>query len=135
MRTEELIQKAKEAMENAYAPYSQFHVGAALLTKSGKVYIGANVENASYGLTNCAERTAIFSAVANGEREFDTLIVIADTEKPVAPCGACRQVMAEFGDFKVILTNLKGEILETTVGELLPYAFDKEDLKDKDEHK
>ncbi|AFG35230.1 cytidine deaminase [Fervidobacterium pennivorans subsp. shakshaketiis] len=135
MRTEELIQKAKEAMKNAYAPYSQFHVGAALLTKSGKVYIGANVENASYGLTNCAERTAIFSAVANGEREFDTLVVIADTEKPVAPCGACRQVMAEFGNFKVILTNLKGEVLETTVSELLPYAFDKGNLRGKDEHK
>ncbi len=133
--TEELIQKAKEAMKNAYAPYSQFHVGAALLTKSGKIYVGANVENASYGLTNCAERTAIFSAVANGERDFDTLVVIADTEKPVAPCGACRQVMAEFGNFKVILANLKGEVFETTVDELLPYAFDKEDLKDKDEHK
>ncbi|MGQ9855154.1 MAG: cytidine deaminase [Fervidobacterium sp.] len=129
MRTEELIQKAKEAMKNAYAPYSHFHVGAALLTKSGNVYVGVNVENASYGLTNCAERTAIFSAVANGESEFDTLVVIADTDKPVSPCGACRQVMSEFGNFKVILTNLKGDVLETTVQELLPYSFDKEDLK------
>ncbi|WP_448374470.1 cytidine deaminase [Fervidobacterium sp.] len=131
MKSEELIQKAIDAMKNAYAPYSHFHVGATLLTKSGKVYTGVNVENASYGLTNCAERTAIFSAVADGEREFETLVVVADTEKPVSPCGACRQVMSEFGDFKVILTNLKGEIIETTVRELLPYSFDKKDLKEK----
>ncbi|MEJ5257704.1 MAG: cytidine deaminase [Fervidobacterium sp.] len=129
MTNEELIQKAKEVMKNAYAPYSNFHVGAALLTKSGNVYVGVNVENASYGLTNCAERTAIFSAVANGESEFDTLVVVADTDKPVSPCGACRQVMSEFGNFKVILTNLKGDVLETTVHELLPYSFDREDLK------
>jgi len=129
MKSEELIQKAIDAMKNAYAPYSHFHVGATLLTKSGKLYTGVNVENASYGLTNCAERTAIFSAVADGEREFEALVVVADTEKPVSPCGACRQVMAEFGDFKVILTNLKGEIIETTVKELLPYSFDKKDLK------
>ncbi|MGC9797208.1 cytidine deaminase [Fervidobacterium riparium] len=129
MKTEELIQRAKEVMKNAYAPYSHFHVGAALLTKSGNVYVGVNVENASYGLTNCAERTAIFSAVANGESEFDMLVVVADTDKPVSPCGACRQVMSEFGNFKVILTNLKGDVLETTVSELLPYSFDKEDLK------
>ncbi len=129
MTNEELIQKAKEVMKNAYAPYSHFHVGAALLTKSGNVYVGVNVENASYGLTNCAERTAIFSAVANGESEFDMLVVVADTDKPVSPCGACRQVMSEFGNFKVILTNLKGDVLETTVSELLPYSFDKEDLK------
>ncbi len=128
MKSEELIQKAIEVMKNAYAPYSHFQVGAALLTKSGKIYTGTNVENASYGLTNCAERTAIFSAVADGERDFEVLVVVADTEKPVSPCGACRQVMAEFGDFKVILTNLKGEVIETTVGELLPYSFDKKDL-------
>ncbi|SDH54496.1 cytidine deaminase [Fervidobacterium changbaicum] len=131
MKIEELIQEAVKAMKNAYAPYSHFHVGAALLTRNGNVYIGANVENASYGLTNCAERTAIFSAVANGEREFDTLVVVADTDKPVSPCGACRQVMAEFGNFNVVLTNLKGEILQTTVAELLPYSFDKEDLHKK----
>lgn len=125
----ELIEIAKEVREQAYAPYSNFKVGAVLVTKNGKVFTGVNVENASYGLTNCAERTAIFKAVSEGERDFDTLVVIADTDKPVAPCGACRQVMAEFGNFKVILANTKGDWVETTVQELLPYRFDKSDLE------
>lgn len=127
----ELIELAKRARENAYAPYSKFKVGAVLVTKSGKIFTGVNVENASYGLTNCAERTAIFKAVSEGEKEFDTIVIIADTDKPVSPCGACRQVMAEFGNFKVILANTKGEWLETNVEELLPYSFDKKDLDEK----
>lgn len=125
----ELIEIAKEVREQAYAPYSNFKVGAVLVAKNGKVFTGVNVENASYGLTNCAERTAIFKAVSEGERDFDTLVVIANTDKPVAPCGACRQVMAEFGNFKVILANTKGDWIETTVQELLPYGFDKSDLE------
>ncbi|MGC8820137.1 MAG: cytidine deaminase [Fervidobacterium sp.] len=124
----ELIELAKKARENAYAPYSHFKVGAVLVTKDGSIFTGVNVENASYGLTNCAERTAIFKAVSEGHTKFDTLIVIADTEKPVSPCGACRQVMAEFGDFKVILANTKGDWIETSVSQLLPYNFDKKDL-------
>ena len=125
----ELISIAKDAMKNAYVPYSNFKVGAALLTKSGKIYTGVNIENSSFGLTNCAERTAIFKAISEGEREFETLVVVADTEEPVSPCGACRQVMSEFGDFEVVLTNLKGDIIQTSVNQLLPYSFDKDDLK------
>lgn len=127
----ELLELAKRVRENAYAPYSKFKVGAVLVTKSGRIFTGVNVENASYGLTNCAERTAIFKAVSEGEKEFDTIVIIADTDKPVSPCGACRQVMAEFGNFKVILANTKGEWLETNVEELLPYLFDKKDLDEK----
>ncbi len=127
----ELLELAKRVRENAYAPYSKFKVGAVLVTKSGRIFTGVNVENASYGLTNCAERTAIFKAVSEGEKEFDTIVIIADTDKPVSPCGACRQVMAEFGNFKVILANTKGEWLETNVEELLPYSFDKKDLDEK----
>lgn len=130
-KIDDLIGLAKNVRENAYAPYSKFKVGAVLVTKSGKVFTGVNVENASYGLTNCAERTAIFKAVSEGEKEFDMIVIIADTEKPVSPCGACRQVMAEFGNFRVILANTKGEWLETNVKELLPYSFDKKDLDEK----
>ncbi len=129
MTIDELISKAKEAMKNSYSPYSKFKVGAVLLTKSGKLYTGTNVENVSYGLTICAERVAMTKAVSEGDKEFDTLVVIADTDGPVSPCGACRQFMAEFGNFKVILANTKGEIKETTVEELLPYMFKKDDLK------
>ncbi len=129
MTIDELISKAKEAMKNSYSPYSKFKVGAVLLTKSGKLYTGTNVENVSYGLTICAERVAMTKAVSEGDKEFDTLVVIADTDGPVSPCGACRQFMAEFGNFKVILANTKDEIKETTVEELLPYMFKKDDLK------
>lgn len=123
-----LIELAKESMENAYAPYSHFKVGAVLVTKNGKIFTGVNVENASYGLTNCAERTAIFKAVSEGEREFEKIVIVANTDEPVSPCGACRQVMAEFGNFEVILTNTKGELIKTTVKKLLPYSFKKDDL-------
>ncbi|ODN29911.1 cytidine deaminase [Fervidobacterium thailandense] len=124
-----LLELAKRALENAYVPYSNFRVGAVLVAKDGRIFTGVNVENASYGLTNCAERTAIFKAVSEGAREFETLVVIADTDKPVSPCGACRQVMAEFGNFRVILANTKGEYLETSVSELLPLSFSGDELK------
>lgn len=120
-----LIQKAKNARENAYVPYSNFKVGAALVTKSGNFYLGSNIENASYSLTCCAERTAIFNAVSKGDRELIEMAVIADSESPVSPCGACRQVMTEFfsPDATIYLTNLNGDVKVTTVKELLPYAF------------
>jgi cytidine deaminase len=130
MDVEMLINEAKKAMEKAYVPYSKFQVGAALLTVEGKVYQGCNIENAAYSMCNCAERTAIFSAYAQGDREFNGLAVIADTDGPVAPCGACRQVISELcpKDMKVILTNLNGDLKELTVEELLPGAFSPEDL-------
>ncbi|MPN10244.1 Cytidine deaminase [bioreactor metagenome] len=125
---EELIKAARAARENAYVPYSKFKVGAAVLSKSGKVYVGCNVENASYGLTNCAERTAIFTAVSAGETDLAVLAVVADTIGPTAPCGSCRQVMAEFGISKIILCNIKGESRVVTLDDLLPYSFTKNDL-------
>ncbi|EGL82652.1 cytidine deaminase [Caldalkalibacillus thermarum TA2.A1] len=133
----QLIAQARAARQKAYAPYSGFPVGAALLTASGKVVWGCNIENASYGLTNCAERTAVFKAVSEAEKEADrtflAIAVIADTDRPVAPCGACRQVLAEFckPDMPVYLANVKGEQLETTVGELLPNYFSQLDLQKK----
>jgi len=96
MATTELIDLAVKTSENAYVPYSHFPIGAVLVTAEGKIYTGVNVENASFGLTNCGERTAIFKAVSEGERSFKELIIYGQTEKPVSPCGACRQVMAEF---------------------------------------
>lgn len=127
MKQEQLIQEALNARQSAYAPYSQFKVGAALLTKDGKVFRGCNVENASYGLCNCAERTALFSAVAAGYRpgDFQQMAVVGDTEAPIAPCGACRQVMLELGgpDLEVVLTNLQGAMKITTASAQLPDAF------------
>ena len=130
MNVQQLIEEAKKAREKAYAPYSTFQVGAALLTTDGKIYHGCNVENAAYSMCNCAERTALFSAYGHGDREFAMLAVVADTEGPVAPCGACRQVISELcnQEMKVVLTNLKGDIKEVTVEELLPGAFTSEDL-------
>ena len=126
-----LILQAKLARERAYAPYSKFKVGAALLTKRGKIYLGCNIENAAYGLSNCAERTALFKAYSAGEKDFAMLAIVAATERPVPPCGACRQVLWElcFPEMPVILTNLKGDIRETTVQELLPGAFSSRDIK------
>ena len=122
-----LIQAACEARERAYAPYSGFKVGAAALTKDGRVFGGCNVENASYGLCNCAERTALFAAVAAGCRpgDFTHLAVVADTPGPVSPCGACRQVMLEMGGPSLIVlqANLRGNMAETTVAQLLPGGF------------
>lgn len=131
MEKEQLLEQAIAARGNAYVPYSKFPVGAALLTSDGKVYLGCNIENAGYSMTNCAERTAMFKAVSEGDRTFKALAVSADTEGPVSPCGACRQVLAEFcaPDMPVYLTNLKGDVQDTTISELLPGAFTPEDLK------
>ena len=122
-----LIEAARAARERAYAPYSRFHVGAALRTRDGSIFSGCNIENASYGLCNCAERTALFTAIAAGYKtgDFTQLAVIADTPRPCAPCGACRQVILELGgrDLTVIQANLGGEVAQTTAGELLPGAF------------
>ena len=122
-----LVQAALAAREFAYAPYSGFKVGAAALAKDGRVFAGCNVENAAYGLCNCAERTALFAAVAAGCRrsDFTHLAVVADTPGPVPPCGACRQVMHEMGgpSMVVVQSNLKGDTAQTTVAQLLPGAF------------
>ncbi|MBB5019173.1 cytidine deaminase [Chitinivorax tropicus] len=127
MNQQQLIQEATQARQKAYAPYSRFLVGAAVLTHDGRVFHGCNVENASYGLCNCAERTALFSAIAAGCRpgDFKTIAVIGDTDGPIAPCGACRQVMIEMGTpaMEVVLTNLKQDVEITTAGALLPGAF------------
>ena len=121
---------AVEAMKKSYSPYSHFTVGAALLTREGRTYTGANIENASYTPTVCAERNAIFTAVHNGEREFEAIAIVGGHNGEIkgitAPCGVCRQVMSEFcsPDFKVLLvTNADGDYEETTLGELLPYTF------------
>jgi cytidine deaminase len=127
MTMDELLERAKHARERAYAPYSRFKVGAALLTKDGSVFDGCNVENASYGLCNCAERTAFFSAIAAGyaRDQFAALAVIGDTDGPIAPCGACRQVIIELGgpELTIRLGNLNGATRDTTAREQLPDAF------------
>jgi len=132
MNKHELIVEAKRAREQAYVPYSKFPVGAALLMEDGTVFLGANIENASFGLTNCAERTALFKAYSEGNRKVAMIAVVAGTDRPVPPCGACRQVMVELcsPNTKVILTNLKDDILEMTVAELLPGAFTAEDMNE-----
>lgn len=118
---DELIAAAWEARTNAYAPYSKFKVGAALLGADGRVFQGCNVENISYGLTNCAERVAIGAAVATGARDFEKVVVVADTSVPISPCGACRQVLAEFGVKSVILAN-RTERVGFSLEDLLPRA-------------
>ena len=126
MTDKHLIEKAKRARLEAYAPYSNFKVGAALLTKSGKVYTGANVENSTFGLTVCAERIAVFKAVNKGDKDFAKIAVVADKNQPVPPCGACRQVLSEFvKDLKIVCANLKGKVDKYTLKELLPEAFEK----------
>ena len=125
MDLSELIQKAQEAKEKAYVPYSGFHVGAALLCKDGTIFTGCNIENAAYGPTNCAERTAIFKAVSEGYREFQVIAIISDSKELTSPCGVCRQVMAEFcgPGFEVTMVSCKGDYKTVTLEELLPYAF------------
>ena len=124
-----VLEAALAVRDQAYAPYSRFAVGAAVQAKSGVIYSGCNVENASYGLTMCAERIALFQAIAAGEREFSLLAVVADTPQPVAPCGACRQVMAEFGVDTIVLANLAGDVSVYRLEELLPAAFREEIIK------
>ena len=125
MVTTELIDLAIETSKKAYVPYSHFPIGAVLVAKDGSIYTGVNIENASFSLTNCGERTAIFKAVSEGQRDFSELIVYGETEKPISPCGACRQVMVEFfkPDLKVTLVAKDKTTVEMTVGELLPYSF------------
>lgn len=117
---EKLLASAWKARESAYCPYSKFAVGAALRTTGGAIFVGCNVENLSFGLTNCAERVAVGAAVAAGHREFDCIVVVADTKQPISPCGACRQVLAEFGDFRIVLANGHGETVVSSVAEMLP---------------
>lgn len=134
MTDSELMQRAVEARKNSYAPYSDFHVGAALLAKSGKVYTGCNIENAAYSPTNCAERTAVFKAVSEGEREFTAIAVVGgkggELAELCAPCGVCRQVLAEFCDenMRFVLGNPE-RIAVYTFAELLPLSFGKNDLE------
>ena len=125
-----LVEKAIEARSTAYVPYSKFQVGAAIITSNDNVFLGCNIENASYGLTNCAERTAIFKAVSEGDTEIKAIAVVADTEGPVSPCGACRQVIAEFAtdETKIYLANLNGNVKETTISEILPGYFTSKDM-------
>lgn len=125
-----LVEAARAVRERAYAPFSKFKVGAAVKTKSGKVYIGCNIESASYGLTVCAERVAIWKAVSEGEREFTNVAVVADTEELTPPCGVCRQIIWEFcGDIPVTFANLKGKTETVQMKEILPRAFDTKFLK------
>ena len=133
MKKEELIERAKKARELSYSPYSHFAVGAALLCKDGKVFLGSNVENSSYPLCMCAERNALYSAMMNGYKKDDflALAIAADTDEPCSPCGACRQVISELfpREGKIYLANLKGNYKETNIEELLPFAFSGDDLK------
>jgi cytidine deaminase len=127
--TDSLVAAAQAAQRRAYAPYSNFHVGAALESQDGAVFVGCNVENASYGLTICAERAAICAAVSAGVRRFRRAVVVSDTDPPAAPCGACRQVLAEFGRDLRIEAVGPTRTMSWTLSELLPAAFSKEQLK------
>lgn len=133
MINKDLVLKAKEARELSYSPYSHFAVGAALLCKDGQVFLGANVENASYPLCMCAERNAIYNALMHGKKkdDFVALALSAATEEPCSPCGACRQVISELlpSNAPIYMSNLKGEVKETNAKELLPFAFDESALK------
>lgn len=126
-----LIEAARVAKEHAYAPYSNFRVGAALLTKNGQVYTGCNIENASFSATNCAERTAFFKAVSDGETEFEAIAIISDSWDFVAPCGVCRQVMVEFcqPEFVIIMCKVDGSNRKMTLAELMPVSFDQSSLQ------
>lgn len=125
MDNEKLIEAAKEARQKAFAPYSNFHVGAAVELETGEIISGCNVESASYGLTVCGERIAIWKAVSEGKNKFKKIAVVVDTDELTPPCGACRQIIWEFcGDIPVILANLKGKIQAFQMSELLPHAFD-----------
>ena len=128
LEIQKLMDCAIKARKNAYSPYSHFAVGAALLCEDGTLYEGCNIENVSYGLTNCAERTAIFKAVSEGHIKFKALAVVADTEGPCAPCGACRQVVAEFKIPIIIMGNLMGNVKIVTIEELLPFSFSESEL-------
>jgi len=127
---EHMLDLAYEAMQKAYTPYSHFQVGACLKGKSGTYYLGCNVESASYTPTNCAERTAVFKAVSEGQREFEAIVIVCSGKNPAAPCGVCRQVLREFckSDMPVVFADAKRNFIESTLGELLPHSFGPEDL-------
>ncbi|MCH5586622.1 cytidine deaminase [Shimazuella sp. AN120528] len=131
MEWKQLIDEAISASKQAYVPYSNFKVGAALLTADNTIYRGCNIENASYGLTNCAERTAVFKAVSEGVKKIQAIAVVGNTDGPISPCGACRQVLAEFcgDDTQIILANLKGDFVVRTINDLLPGHFSAKDLQ------
>lgn len=130
MEIKYLIKAAKEAMNNAYVPYSNFRVGAALETADGKVFTGCNIENASLGGTNCAERTALFKAISEGNRKFTRIAVISDSSDYTYPCGICRQVLSEWGlDLEVIVANNKEEFRIHKLKDILPYAFTNENME------
>jgi len=130
MDYDKLSQKAIEAKKLAFPPYSNFRVGAALLTEDDKLYLGCNIETSSYSLTICAERTAVFKAISEGERKFKAIAIASDAEDFISPCGACRQVMSDLcGDIDVIMLNSKGEKRIEKMSTLLPYAFSDKDLK------
>ena len=125
----DLVEKALTVRENAHAPYSGFQVGAAILGGSGTIYTGCNIENSSYSMTLCAERTALAKAVSEGEKSFEAIAIAADTKKPIPPCGACRQVLAEFNPgMTVVMTTLTGECTVQSLKELFPHPFSKSDL-------
>lgn len=126
---DDLVQVARDAMENAYAPYSRFRVGAALVTRGGHIFTGVNVENASYGLTVCAERVAVFKAVSEGRRDITRLAVVSSSGEHTYPCGACRQTLNEFGkDMKIVLGDARGNTISVPLSDLLPHSFGKESL-------
>lgn len=128
---QKLFKAAKKAQKNAYVPYSNFPLGAAVLTEDGSIYNGANIENSSFSLTNCAERSAIFSAVSDGKEKIEALLIVSSTSNPVTPCGACRQVINEFadGEIEIIMMTEEGEELTMTNLELLPGAFSDESME------
>ena len=127
---EKMLDLAYEVMARAYTPYSHFQVGACLKGANGKYYLGCNIESASYTPTNCAERTAVFKAVSEGEREFESIVIVCSGKSPAAPCGVCRQVLREFckDDMPVVFADKDRNVIESTLGELLPHSFGPEDL-------
>ena len=132
---EKMFNKALKAQKNAYVPYSNFPLGAAVLTEDGAIYTGVNIENASFSLTNCAERSAIFQAVSDGKRKIEALLIVTSTNNPVTPCGACRQVIQEFadGEIEIIMMTENGKELKMTSTELLPGAFTDSQMEEKNE--
>ena len=132
---EKMFKKALKAQKNAYVPYSDFPLGAAVLTEDGSIYTGVNIENASFSLTNCAERSAIFTAVSEGQRKIEALLIVSSTAKPVTPCGSCRQVINEFadGEIEIIMMTEDGKEMTMTSTELLPGPFSASAMEDNDE--
>ena len=129
-KVKKLINLAKKARKNSYAPYSDFPVGAALLSREGEIFTGSNIENVSYGLSNCAERTAIFKAVSEGFTKFKAIAVVADTQRPIPPCGSCRQVIYEFGEnITIIMSDLNNQYTKKRIIELLPGGFARKDIR------